>query len=360
MTYRFAEYSPEYMSRIAELRSRVFGGDHAFSTEYFEWKYERNPYIAVPHFYVALHEDDVVAMRGFYGSRWQAGQQSGSLLIPIGGDLAVDLDHRRHKLASRLVTFITEHMTTRGYTFLMNLSANSSSRRLQIRARYPRVAAYRTFRYGAPRTNRLTRVLQRAKRALVGRHREAPFQRFDSWAAGSGGPILGASQARASQMGDLVLRYADNSRIRLVRDAEFYRWRFMNPASEYRFIYHFDDSGGLNGFLVLQSAKGGGWTTIIDWETSTPAVWNVLVNAATMSNPKRLKITSTAFTEDQVHSLHRLGFSLLVEPDSPSNPAPGMLLHVPSNYNAGDPKINDLRVLDASSWDIRMIASDAF
>ena len=74
MTYRFVEYSPEYKEQISALRSRTFGGDLAFNTGYFEWKYEQNPYLEEPHFYLALNGEEVVAMRGFYGSRWQVGQ----------------------------------------------------------------------------------------------------------------------------------------------------------------------------------------------------------------------------------------------------------------------------------------------
>jgi GNAT superfamily N-acetyltransferase len=371
MTYRFEEYSPEYKAQIAALRSRTWGGDLAFSIDYFEWKYEQNPYLTEPHFYVALHEEAVVGMRGFYGSRWQAGQESESWLIPIGGDLAVDLDHRRHKVAARMLAFITEDMARKGYAYLMNLSANTSSRRLQIQSKYPRVAPFRTFQRGKPRTTLLARGYRRIQRTLLARgyrriqrtlirHRSVvPFRRFDNWAANSRGPIIGASAPRISEMGELVLRCGDKSRIHLVRDAAFYQWRFMNPACDYRFIF-FEDSRSLEGFLVLQSPKAGGWTTIIDWEASTPAIWTELVAAAIKSNAKQLKITSTAFTDGQIQSLQSLGFEPLVEPDSTDNPAPGMLLHISSDHDADDPDVGGLRVLDANSWDIRMIASDAY
>ena len=160
-------------------------------------------------------------------------------------------------------------------------------------------------------------------------------------------------------MGELVFRCGEKSRICHVRDETFYRWRFKNPACDYRFIFR-EGSGSLEGFLVLQSPIGGGWTTIIDWETSTPAIWTELVVAAIKSSAKRLRITSTALTNGQMQSLQSLGFEPLVEPDGTDNPAPGMLLHISSDHNADDSDVGGLRVLDANSWDIRMIASDAF
>jgi len=359
MTYRFEEYSPEYKGQIAALRSRIFGGDHAFSTEYFEWKYEQNPYLGKPHFYVALHEEKVVAMRGFFGSRWHIGPQSDSLLIPIGGDLAVDLDHRRHHLASRMLSHITEHMAAKGYRYLMNLSANSSSRRLQIRSNYPRVAPYRTFQRGNPSTTLLARGYRRLERRLIGQRTTIPFRRFDRWAAKAAGSIRGASEPRISEMSELVSSIEDKSRIRLVRDATYYRWRFRNPSSRYRFIFY-ENSSGLEGFLVLQSAKGGGWTTIIDWETSTPAVWNELIAVAINHNAKPLKITSTMFTETQIQSLQSLGLKLLVEPENTNIPSPGMLLHTSSGQDPDSALFGNLQLSNANSWDIRIIASDSF
>jgi len=133
----------------------------------------------------------------------------------------------------------------------------------------------------------------------------------------------------------------------------------MSPVVDYRFLFR-EDSGSLNGFLVLQSAKDGGWTTIIDWETSTPDIWTELIIAAIESNPVNLKITSTRFTDGQMQFLQSHGFELEVEPDSIDIPAAGMLLHVSSGYDADDPHLGGLRMLDMKSWDIRRIASDQY
>ena len=359
MTYHFEEYSPEHKSQVATLRSKTWGGGIEFSTRYFEWKYEQNPYLAKPHFYVAIHEGKVVAMRGFYGSRWQARDRSDSLLIPIGGDLAVDPEHRRRRLASKMIANITPHMTAKGYRYLMNLSANPSSRDLQIKSGYPRVAPYHTFQRGNPSTRLLARVFRRVRKSLVGRRDQAPFERFDTWAANARGSITGASEPRVSEMGELVLRCAEKLRIRLVRDATYYRWRFLNPSSQYRFIFC-DDNGGLTGFLALQSPKGGGSATIVDWEASTTDIWIELVAAAIDSNAKPLRITSTTFTKSQMQSLQDLGFAPMVERDNKGIPAPGMLLHISPEHAANEPRFGGLQPLDANSWDIRMIASDAF
>ena len=250
-------------------------------------------------------------------------------------------------------------MVAKGYRYLMNLSANSSSRRLQIRSNYPRVAPYRTFQRGNPSTTLLARGYRRLERRLIGQRTTIPFRRFDRWAAKAGGSILGASEPRISEMAELVLRCGNKTRIHLIRDAAFYRWRFRNPSSHYRFIFC-EDNGGLAGFLVLQSAKGGGWTTIIDWETSTAAIWNELIAAAINHNAKPLRITSTMFTETQIQSLQSLGLKPLVDPENTNIPAPGMLLHTSSGHDADSPRLGGLQALEANSWDIRIIASDSF
>lgn len=360
VTYQFEEYTPRHKAQIAALRDRIWGGGEAFNKKYFEWKYEQNPYLSAPHFYVALYRDQVIGMRGCMGSRWQAGGEADSLVIPMGGDLAVDLEHRRKKLAARILTFVTEHMSAKGYPYLMNMSSNSSSRRLQIRSGYPRVLTYVTFQRGVPSESFAARVMRRLQRKLVRQRNILPFQTFDKWAAETSGSIIGDSKPRIREMTGLASRQEnDESRIHLVRDAAYYGWRFGNPASAYRFIYCYRNEC-LEGYLILQAPRRGGGTTIIDWAASANRIWADLVAASAKSIPKQLKITSTSFTTDQIQALESLGFDLQIEHDSPENPAPGMLLYSSKTQTTHDSGLFGLPPFDASSWDIRIIASDAF
>jgi hypothetical protein len=51
-------------------------------------------------------------------------------------------------------------------------------------------------------------------------------------------------------MAELVARRPWDGRIRHLRDAEYFAWRFRDPLHDYRFLYW--DDGGLRGYPVLQ------------------------------------------------------------------------------------------------------------
>lgn len=352
MEYEFRRYCPEFKGQIAALRAGAFGGDQAFNIEYFEWKYEQNPYLAKPHFYIALFDGKVVAIRGYYGSRWQAGQSSYSWIIPTSCELAVEPDHRRRGLAYRIHVYAAEDVAARGYQCLMNLSANPASRRLQTRSHFQRVAIYKDYQKGAPSQIGVSN-------SLPPQSEHAIFQEFDLWAQQTSGPIYGASEPRYVEMSELVSRYEEDSRIHLVRDEAFYRWRLDNPACHYRFLYH-QDGDALQGFIILHRNEFGGCTTVIDWATSAPSVLSKLLAAALESNIDWLKITSTYFSKEEIQLLQSLSFDPVTVPDKGSNMAPGMLLHVAPGQQPEQPVFSDLEMLEAISWNIRMIASDAF
>jgi hypothetical protein len=160
-------------------------------------------------------------------------------------------------------------------------------------------------------------------------------------------------------MSELVSRHDEDSRIHLVRDEAFYRWRLDNPACHYRFLYH-QDGDALQGFIILHRNEFGGCTTVIDWATSTPSVLSKLLAAALESNIDWLKITSTYFPKEEKQLLQSLGFDSVTVPDTGRNMAPGMLLHVAPDQQPEQQVFGDLEILEATNWNIRMIASDAF
>jgi GNAT superfamily N-acetyltransferase len=359
--------------QIVDLRSRAFGRPRALTAAYLEWKYEQNPYLDDPILHLALADGRVVGMRGTYGSQWQFGS-AGSWVIPAAGDFAVDRDHRGRWVAQQLAAFAQEDLTARGYDYIFSTSANLTSRLLRIRSGWRQAAAYQTFRRGdfpqsiTPRrqgTRRrpilLTRVVRRVRNKLRNwnTHVPVPFERFDEWAAHVDCPFVATAIPRLSQMCELVSRCSDPSRIRHVRDERFYEWRLRDPRCHYRFIFY-EQIAGPGGFFILQQYARGPVVTIVDWATSTPEVWTKLLHAAVGSNIERLQIASTTFSQAQEQSLLLSGFELLVELDTRTHPAPGILIDALSNPDKKNWTLGGQRLLDPDRWDMRMIYSDQF
>lgn len=359
MSYRVTEYSPRFKDQIAALRCRVFGGTQAFAVKYFTWKYEQNPYLKEqPLFYIALHEGNVVGMLGAYGSQWRAGRSQKSWIIPCSAEFAVDPDHQRHGLGQQLSAYKSEDTARKGYKYSMHLSANRSSLRLQPKLQFERVATYHSFQRGIERTL-LARGRRKLKRLIGSRQIETPFRNFDIWAAQSSGSIIGALEPRISEMSDLVSRYCSESATRHARDTCFYRWRFADPSSVYRFIFYVQ-GGSMAGFFVLHQSTSGGRTTIVDWETSTQVAWSKLLHAVAESNAQNLVITSTAFSEGQTQTLLRMGFESVHVLNTATNPAPGIFLWELANNSTVNGDLDFRGSPSSSKLDVRMICSDAF
>lgn len=358
MSYRVTSYSPRFKDQIAVLRSRVFGGTKGFSIRYFEWKYEQNPYIKEPLFCIALLEESVVGMAGAYGTQWRGGRSQNSWIIPCGGELAVDPDHRRHGLGQLLIDNVWDDATKKGYRYALHLGANPSSLRLKTKHQFECLATYKSFKRDNLRTL-LARGRQKLKSLIGDRRIEEPFRDFDIWASRRSGSICGALEPRISEMSELVSRCCTNSAARHVRDKSFYRWRFADPRSVYRFVFC-EQGGSIEGFLVLHQFPSGGCTTIIDWEASTQGVWSELLQAAVESNPHRLMITSPAFSQEHAQALLRMGFESVSERQSVTNLARGIYLRELAFGGTANGGLDLCRSPSPNRLDVRMICSDAF
>jgi hypothetical protein len=81
MDYRLVRYQSEFIDQIARLQTGLWSSDLATNVAYFEWKYQQNPYVSEPLIYLALENDRVVAMRGFYGSQWAIGESGQTVTL---------------------------------------------------------------------------------------------------------------------------------------------------------------------------------------------------------------------------------------------------------------------------------------
>ena len=85
--YTFTGYRPELHAQVLDLQTYLWSPDRAVNAAYFEWKYERNPYLREPLIHLACRDGEVVAMRGFFGARWEAGRPGRAVDAPCAGDL---------------------------------------------------------------------------------------------------------------------------------------------------------------------------------------------------------------------------------------------------------------------------------
>ncbi|HSG65483.1 MAG TPA: hypothetical protein VLD39_10795, partial [Gammaproteobacteria bacterium] len=165
---------------------------------------------------------------------------------------------------------------------------------------------------------------------------------------------------RSDAMAALVRRVAPDNAIGHVRDASYIRWRYDCPLSKYLFLSA--GTATLDGFLVLQHrTERRHGTHIVDWEASSPEVFERLLSAAIVAaGVDDLKIWSACVPASLRRILDRHGFE-------PSGPRPGdsyrraVLVKetAPAGSARGSADAPLGLALDAA-WNLRMICSDDF
>src|SRR5512139_2744468 len=103
MGIEFIPYRPEHASAIARLQTHLWSGDVGRNAAYFRWKYLENPFLPEPAVMLAMSNEDAVAMRGAFGSAWEANHSPDLLFIPCVDDMVVDPAHRNHGLMRPLM-----------------------------------------------------------------------------------------------------------------------------------------------------------------------------------------------------------------------------------------------------------------
>lgn len=378
MSYEIVKYSPEFKSRVAKLREHLQSPDVTLNAAYLEWKYGRNPYMDSPLIYIALHEGQVVGMRGMWGAKWQIGCPSQTLVGPCAGDLAIDPAHRDQGLFTKIMEVALKDLAARGYTYVFNLGAGPAtyfgSLMTGWRSAGPLQTAHRRTEEGTIH-RRLHRYISRRLPFFSPAEKHDPFCSLDKNGAlrrGEAGTNVDiVRNPRPQAMAELVERIGNDGRIRHVRDQQYFEWRFQNPLSAYRFLYW--QGARLEGYLVLRTSvyphRFAEGISIVDWEAANLQVWADLLQAAVLwGNFNKLMIWSANLPAEAKSVLQSAGFELSGEAKS-----------LGRSYRAGadrtgvlvrpvreemlaetDWVLGDRRLLNLGDWNLRMIYSDSF
>ena len=371
MTYELVSYRPDLKGQIARLQRHLWSGDETLNAAYFEWKYERNPYLPVPTVSLALAEGAVVGMRGMFGSCWEVGAGSERFVVPCGDDLVIAPEHRQRGLFGRLMDATVAEVAAQKHAVTFSLSAGVAATAGSLGRGWRSAASVRDVVRGAAAPTSLPPQLARRVRSWPGmrflaraasKARRAPFARLDSTArrTPAGGGVWCPSEPPADAMSDLVRRRGHDGRLRHVRDAAYLAWKLANPLHDYRVLLAGDDR--LDGYLVLQAYRVATTTrvNVVDWEGDDPGVRRALLEAAIdWGRFGALGMWSMSLPEDGKALLVELGFGAV--PRHPLLPQGTALLvrAVTGSPNAPGLALGARPLLDPASWDMRMLYSMA-
>ncbi len=368
MDYDLVSYAPELDSEIARLQTHLWSSDSALNAAYLRWLYVENPFATDPVLMqLALSGGRVVAMRGMFGSLWEVGDAATRYLLPHADDFVIAPGHRNSGVARRIMTGLLAEAERSGAQFAISFGASPVTFVLSIAAGWRSAGSYRTVWSGKHWHPTLERVRDRIRRS---RWFAAPrrwyadhlFKHFDRGVDLVSNGVSLAREPRPREMAELVARLPWDGRLRHVRNADYFAWRFRNPLSEYRFLYAGNHES--KGYLVLQrfvsDRMDRGRVSIADWEAEDDRTRAALLDAALGAGRFRHLQTWTASVSEPVRALLRdRGFRDQIATGIRTRNG-GPLVHRLSSAPTEERwTLGNRDLLDIASWDLRMLQSTA-
>lgn len=366
-------YDQSLREGVIDYRGRSYEVPFPESREYLHWKYECNPYLTEPIYYLARAEGRIVGMRGVYGTRWEFGAGRTAVTLPCADDFAVDPEYRNRGVMSMIMREALPDLARRGFDYVINTSAGRITAMSSLAAGWRSAGAVEPLvrrtrdewvRHRVRNRMRKTRFVWRlvpgSGATIVSSPK--PLQRVDRMepvTTHDRGVITASRDARAPEMADLVARLPYDGRIRHVRDTTYLAWRYRNPIRQYRFFYYERD-GRLEGYLVLGRYVECQLPTLpyqmVDWEGSSEAVRAELLRLATrVANIPALGAWAAGYSSADRAIMQRAGF-VPTDLDARKRGLPCILvknLHpgvAPESWILGDASI-----IDPQRWDMRLI-----
>jgi GNAT superfamily N-acetyltransferase/acyl carrier protein len=351
-------YTTAYKRAVAELQSRLWSEEPERNLRYLEWKYEENPLGIEPHIYLALRRDQIIGMRGFYGSRWSAGEPAEDHDVLVADDLLVRENWRNQGVVHQVMQAALDDLGARGESLVFNLSGGP------ITVLGSLAMGWRTAGPLAPIARRSPKRRWQSRMQQATEVFPAPFLRLDDLAspviASNGIPVHVSREPQSDRMARLVSRSPRDRRIRHVRDAAYFAWRLRNPLHEYRFLYVGNEA--LDGYLVLRwrTRSADALVSIVDLEFSDDPTRQALIELATRPGLIReLDAWSATLDRSTNDHLSRVGF----KPARPAHAVKGhpcILVRTIENGRSEAPwQLHGVPLLDMHNWDMRMIYSMA-
>lgn len=374
--YAVVRYRADLKDQVIRLQTNLWSPDPILNRAYFEWKFEQNPYQNQPLIYLGMFDGEIVGMRSFFATRWEAGVAAERTSWLYADDAVVVPAHRRSGVMRQIMSTALSDLVGSGYDYLLNLSAGPMTFLASLSqgwhsAGYVRPMRRRSWRIAlSDRLGRLIKqmpALSRKADALRGdllkESGRPPTELREPCARAlrrSFPEISYQNVSRIGEMADLIERLGSSGRISHVRDGEYFEWRFQNPLSRYRFLFH--DGERLEGYLVLQEYTSeyapANVINIVDWEASSVGIKAQLLRAALrLTGEKSVNIWSATLSEETIDLLSREHFYFESPEPSIIEQCPGILVRSLGDREESDWTFGGMRLTELENWDLRMLFS---
>ena len=246
-----------------------------------------------------------------------------------------------------MATALTD-LAARGYAYVFNLSAGTVTKSGSLLQGWRAVGSLKPMDWN------LTGRVSSAEKARQ-------FDELERNGRGRKSNVTVGQAPRPESMAELVERIGYHGNIRHVRDPEYFAWRFRNPLSSYRFLFWGESR--LEGYLVLQRRIYSDklWVNVVDWEFVDDRVGAELLRAAVdWGGFDKITIWSATLSESAKATLQSNRFNLWNEVKYFASIPTVLVKRIQDQIKNAEWTLNDMRLLDIGSWDLRMVYSDGY
>lgn len=372
MSYRIVKYDPVYDEQICELEKELWSRDSDINKSYLQWKYLENPYSDPPKLYLALHDEKLIAVRGFY--EWPFGHHTDSFPALCSADLVIHREYRSKGLYPELMNFIMGDLHDQGYTYLLSFSAGPTALINSLALGWKVIGRMKSIRkqfYMRPVTKKLTdpvTVNKLVKRVVTTKILRRPLKppKIREELRGSTNNLPAnvkfGYDPKPGEMARLLSGLDTNDRIVLIRDEKYFSWRYRNPLSGYFFLYWQDSE--LRGYLVAQTPLfmpgSMGNFNVLELEGESPEIKQELMKALlSLLDYRSTTIWSGMLDENVRQYLMASGFKEKSPAKSVAEFNEAVLISTTDKDN-DKIEFRGLNLLDIDNWDFKMTYSDFY
>lgn len=378
MKHEILKYSDDFenhIDQIARLKTINWGLDFDVFRSYVKWNYIDRPHSKPPIIYFVRAGEEIVAMRGAYETTWQLKGVSARFNALCSADLLILEGYRNKGIYRELADFVMEDLERMGVQHLFSFNATPLNTMISLSMGWKSIGEIKTvtkqFQTGGSKAMELAKKLAGpyARKLLrktgigmiLNRSKRDNSQRIDMIYHNPGTKlpprILLDQKPKPAEMALLVNSTLPENKITLVRDEMYFRWRYNNPLSKYLFLYWYDD--GLKGYLVLQShlysMESGGTHNIFELEAADSSIKIELIDTLiSLMNSGSISTWANMLDRDSYDFLVSRGFK---EDNSKKSVryTPRSILIRPLGKDNNKVEFQGLNLLDAKSWDYKMI-----
>lgn len=349
--YEIINYNPNFSLQVVNFLKFLWGKDTEKNRAYFRWKYEENPVRKDPVGVMSLYKGEVVGFRGCIVGQWEVPNSNDRMLTLCMGDTCVHPDHRRRGLFKAMTINLMKEYGGMQYKAFLNLSLNKNSTPVHLKMDWvPLVAKSFMKRYD------LVSLMNYALKKKAKLHKaDIDLGKFSN--------IEVADRPKPEEMQAIVSKQKGTDKIRLIKDTDFFKWRFQNNRRRYIFYYYWK-GGVIEAYLVVRTSDDYSSSHIVDYaQRDESLLQEILRYIITKRYFDILTIWNINLEKELLQALKTLYFSpryLIGRIEERFKPAfPILIRPVKREYKEDDWFVNGVDIRNIENWEINEICSDA-